>query len=84
MMLSRYSLRDHLNGGWMVAGKVLLPPNAFTDEFYFLCEFKKHFPEKRSAILKRISGNKLHREIYTQMATFKIIEFLNSKYEKIL
>lgn len=71
------------DNGWKVHGKILLPPNAYINNWYWLEHITKIFPEKGKKIQNFIEKSELKKqEILIQIAVFKWCNFLNKKYLK--
>lgn len=74
-MLSMYAYRNHPPEGWQINGRNILPPNAYTNDKYWLLYLAGIFPKLK----QRLNINILTAERIEQL-TFAAIEILNKKF----
>jgi hypothetical protein len=77
--LTIFSCRKFPSDGWIANGKIVFPPNAYTQEIYWLSHLMTVFPKLKERIKDwRLNSSEMDYLVYT------IIEVLNRKYGRKL
>ena len=82
--LTIYSIANYPENGWVIDGKIIHPPSAYTDKIAFIKGVLNHFPNKKEEFLSMFNGNELRMYFLKEKATHKLCEWLNKKSKFII